>query len=86
MNPFARLEGDVADLERMVPDLDGAAVQHEAVMIIGRLRSVLDTLESVLAVVLPDGAHDLIDDPEGLLRRVRARIGEDSAPASPSPR
>lgn len=77
LEPFLQLEGDIADLERMVPDLKGAAVQEEALEIIGRLRSVLTTVETALAVVLPDGAQDLLDDPEALLRRVRVRLGEE---------
>lgn len=86
MEPFARLEGDVADLERMIPDIEGAAVQEEALEIIGRLRTVLTTLETALAVVLPDDVEDLIDDPDALLRRVRRRLGDDTASMPPGPR
>lgn len=86
MEPFGRLEGDVADLERMIPDIEGAAVQQEALEIIGRLRTVLTTLETALAVVLPDGVEDLIDDPDALLRRVRRRLGDDTASMPPGPR
>lgn len=93
MEPFVQLENDVADLERMVPeieraalDLDASAVREEALAIIGRLRTALATVETVLAVVLPDGVNDLIDDPERLLRRVRARLGEEVDVVPPGPR
>lgn len=85
MEPFQRIEDDLADLERMIPDLDGAAVQDEAVEIVGRLRTVLGTLETALALVLPDGVPDLVDDPDALLRRLRTRLGDDATPASPGP-
>jgi hypothetical protein len=77
LEPIRRLGSDVDDLERMIPDLEGAAQQQEANEIIGRIRALLASADSVISAVLPDGADDLIDDPEAVLRRVRERLGDE---------
>jgi DNA-binding FrmR family transcriptional regulator len=77
LEPIRRLGGDVDDLERMVSDLEGDAQQQEANDIIGRIRALLASADAVISAVLPDGADDLIDDPEAVLRRVRERLGDE---------
>jgi hypothetical protein len=86
LEPIRRLGSDVDDLERMVSDLDGAAQQQEALEIIGRIRALLASADDVISAVLPDGADDLIDDPEGVLSRVRERLGEEPNSRAPGPR
>ncbi|MDE4915021.1 hypothetical protein PQI07_30740 [Methylobacterium sp. 092160098-2] len=86
LEPIRRLASDVDDLERMVPDLEGAAQQQEANEIIGRIRALLASADAVISTVLPAGADDLIDDPEGVLDRVRERLGEEPESRAPGPR
>jgi hypothetical protein len=86
LEPIRRLGSDVDDLERMVSDLEGAAQQQEAMEVIGRIRALLASADAVISAVLPDGADDLIDDPEGVLLRVRERLGEEPETRAPSPR
>lgn len=74
------------DLERMVSDLEGPAQQQEAMEVIGRIRALLASADAVISAVLPDGADDLIDDPEGVLLRVKERLGEEPEISTPSPR
>jgi hypothetical protein len=77
LEPIRRLGSDVDDLERMVSDLEGDAQQQEANEIIGRIRALLASADAVISAVLPDGADDLIDDPQAVLRRVRERLGDE---------
>lgn len=86
LEPIRRLGSDVDDLERMVSDLEGTAQQQEAVEVIARIRALLASADAVISAVLPDGADDLIDDPEGVLLRVRERLGEEPEIGTPSPR
>lgn len=74
------------DLERMVSDLEGPAQQQEAMEVIGRIRALLASADAVISAVLPDGADDLIDDPEGVLLRVKERLGEEPEIRTPIPR
>jgi hypothetical protein len=86
LEPIRRLGSDVDDLERMVFDLEGTAQQQEAMEVIARVRALLASADAVISAVLPDGADDLIDDPEGVLLRVRERLGEEPEISTPSPR
>ncbi len=86
LEPIRRLGSDVDDLERMVSDLEGPAQQQEAMEVIGRIRALLASADAVISAVLPDGADDLIDDPEGVLLRVKERLGEEPEIRTPSPR
>lgn len=86
MRPVDRLTGDIEDLERIVLDIEFDAVREEATEIVGRFKGVLTTMDALLAAVLPDGAGDLLDDPEALLCRVRQRLGEEPEDPAPGPR
>jgi hypothetical protein len=86
LEPIRRLGSDVDDLKRMVSDLEGAAQQQEAMEVIGRIIALLASADAVISAVLPDGADDLVDDPEGVLLRVRKRLGEEPEIRAPSPR
>lgn len=77
LEPIRRVGADVDDLERMVSDLEGDAQQQEANEIIGRIRALLASADAVISAVLPDGADDLVDDPDAVLRRVRDRLGDE---------
>lgn len=86
LGPVDRLRGDIDDLERIVLDIEFGAVREEATEIVGRLKGAVATLDALLSAVLPDGADDLLDDPEALLLRVRQRLGEEPEDPAPGPR
>lgn len=86
LEPIRRLGSDVDDLERMVSDLEGDAMQQEAIEVIGRIRALLASADAVISAVLPEGADDLFDDPEAVLRRIRERLGEEPESCAPGPR